>query len=186
MRAVHPDILHELFTRTGDPSQRNLDSLIIDRHLPIAALCNDPDGQGFAIGVARIEKAGRCFEFLEDGVRAVIILARDEDGEPIDLVAWLPNEGWFAPWLGTVPLLGMQELAAPRLNTPLPVYLEPGGWLRGGREGVTILDRKRAWLPLEGVTIAAASVEHGVELRRILDRPKPRIVVSSAPERIAA
>ena len=180
------DLAIEFFARTTSPRQAQIDVLRNRLGIPVAALSNDPDGAGYMIGVAQVEKAGRRFEFLDDGTRAVVVVARDDSGEPADLVAWLPNDGWFGSWLDALPLLGMHALFAPRLGEPLPVFLDPLGWLQAGREGVVILDRTRARFSLEGVTVAAASVDDGLVLQKLLQPPKPKILVRAAADRIAA
>ena len=181
------DLAVAFFASTVNPKQTQLAMLVDRLGVPATALANDNDGEGFAIGVAKIEKTGRRFEFVEDGSNAVVIVARDEAGEPADLVAWLPNEGWFGAWFDALPLLGMHDLFAPRLGEPLPVFLDILDWFRAGRAGVVILDRKHAWRALEGVTVAAANIDDGIALRSILETPKPKIVVrASADTRIAA
>lgn len=179
------DIVAQFFSHAFNPKQSQIDRLL-GMGVSIQALANDTDGQGLAIGVARVEKCGRRFEFVEDGANAVVVVARDEEGTAADLVAWMPNEGWFGPWLDTLPLLGMHNLFAPRLGDPLPAFLDPADWFRADRDGVVILNRQHAWRLLEGVTVAASTVEDGVKLRKVLETPKPKIVVRALPEVKAA
>jgi hypothetical protein len=88
------------------------------------------------------------FDFAEEvgdqgAISAFLFLARDEDGEPADLVAWAPSVNRLAAWFGAVALLGAEDLWAPRLTKEraLPVFEAPLGWLRAGREGVVVISR---------------------------------------------
>ena len=179
-------LVDEFFARTGSPTQAQIDWL--KRHGAAGmTLIRDGDGDGFPLGVARVERVGRHFGFRdEDGAGAFVFVARDEDGEPADLVAWEPRTNWVAPLNGWVALLGQHEVLAPRMGGPLAVHRDALGWLRGDRAGVVILNKARARLLLEGQTLEAEDVEHGHELRRILAAPEPRIVVPTAAIRRAA
>jgi hypothetical protein len=82
----------------------------------------------------------------DDAVSALTFLARDELSEPADIVAWHPETGRFASWLGRVALLGQEQVFAPRLSDALTVHPRPLEWLAAGRHGVVIVDARRATL----------------------------------------
>jgi hypothetical protein len=86
-------------------------------------------------------------------ITAVIIECPDEYGDIADLAAWRPDAGKSALWRGRVFALGQDQLLAPRGGEPLMVYATVWAWLRAGRDGVVILDFRRAALALHGVTI---------------------------------
>ena len=122
----------------------------------------------------------------EDGVDALIFLARDDLGDCCDLVAWNSSRRKIASWFGAAALLGADDILAPRLTPEgaLPIYRTPLEWLRAGREGVVIVEACRAALELRDFgPLAAEDQIHGLELQRLFRRTEPEIYV---PERRAA
>ena len=118
------------------------------------------------------------FDFAEDvgeeGVEALAFLARDDLGDPSDIVAW------------SCRVLGEDEILAPRLTpeAALSIHRTPLEWLRSGREGVVVLSAERAAIALRDVgPLVAEDAEHGRELRKIFRRREPQIFV---PETRAA
>ncbi len=113
---------------------------------------------------------GGRFEFARDlrdatGAKAAVIIpARDEDFEHVDLVALDLETSAIATWLGRVAVLGQEWLAAATLDEPLMVHETPLDWLRAGREGLYVVDAGRAARLLAGRSIAVKDVAHGVEL----------------------
>ncbi len=185
----HPDdIAAAFFIRTRGLDQRQIDWLIRRHGVPVLALAEDGDSDGWAIGSAKVEKVGRRFEFRpEDGDEALIVVARDELGHDLDLVAWSPRGGWTAPWIGNAGLLGLQDLLSVRFVDPLAVRRDFLSWLRADRTGIVILDQRVARRELAGLMLQAEDLEHGLALRRLLEGPPPRIVVPTSPvERAAA
>ena len=93
---------------------------------------------------------GFVFDFADEAdeqpVDAMIFLARDGLGYPSDVVAWEPKLNRMASWWGNAPLLGMDELYAPRLDAEraLQIHETPLQWLLAGRQGVVIVDPRRA------------------------------------------
>jgi hypothetical protein len=89
---------------------------------------------------------GFAFDFAEEAdgqpIDAVIFVARDELGDPIDYVAWEPRLNRMASLWGRVALLGEDEIYAPRLDPEqaLEVFETPLQWLLAGRQGVVIVD----------------------------------------------
>lgn len=125
----------------------------------------------------------------EGADQALIFLARDELGEPADLVAWDPQQKRLAAWFGSSALLGAENLWAPRLSKEqaLHVFESPLGWLRAGREGVVVVDPHGAAPSLcRAAPLVAESIEHGERLRRMLTVRPPRIFVALSDVRSAA
>jgi hypothetical protein len=136
---------------------------------------------------------GRRFECARDmrdargHEAAIIIPARDEDGELVDLAAWEPDTGALALWRGCVAMLGEEQLNAPRIETPvLTVFADVASWLRAGQRGVVIIDPARARWRLAGERLAVADAAHGRRLRAALRLPEPRIFVYRDSARRAA
>ncbi len=115
-------LLDEFLARTGSPTQSQLDWLKRQGVPTMTPVC-DGEGDGSPLGVARVEQVGKRFAFQEeDGASACAFIARDEDGEPADIVAWAPRAGWTASWRGHVAVLGQHEILMPRMGEPLPVH----------------------------------------------------------------
>ena len=174
---------------TASPRQAAIDFLVKRHAVPVLALARDGDGHGQTLGEAFITVDDRnVFEFAdpphgEDTMRALIIVARDESGCPLDLVAWAPKTNAISTYFCRCPVLGAHALNGARLNEPLRVHKSVLAWLRADRNGIVILDSARAWRFIDSdLLIGAADVEHGIELRRVLQPPPARIVVPSLRE----
>ncbi len=184
---VSTNIKASFLANTTTLKQTHLDWLTKRHSVPPLALAYDGDGFGWPIGVSKVEKVGRRFQFRpEDGAGAFVVIARDDAGDVADLVAWEPKAGWTVPWLGEVPMLGMQDVLAQRDDDPLHVHRGMLEWLQDDRTGVVILVPGEARRILEGTTLRADDVGHGEDLRRLLSPPRPRIVVSASSNRQAA
>jgi hypothetical protein len=119
----------------------------------------------------------------EGSVRALIFLALDELGDPVDLIAWSRKRKQCAAYLGRAWLLGLENLYAPRIidGGTLEVCADPLAWLRGGRRGVVIVSPQRA-APLlrdaaEGEGLIVNSEAERRALMAILHRQSPRVIV---------
>lgn len=113
---------------------------------------------------------------------AMILMARDQFGEPVDLVAWSPRTGPMATWYGAdIPMLGWHNVFPPRLDLgdALAVHPSPLEWLRDNREGVVILKPDRARWYLEGFSLKVADAAFGRKLRDALRWPEPRVFVET-------
>lgn len=144
-------------------------SVVFDRRRPLFDLAEDAGDEGAA--------------------SAFVFLALDEEGEPADLVAWAPQEQRLAAWFGASPLLGAENLWAPRLTreSALAVFKSPLGWLRAGREGVVVVDPSgSAPLLRRAEPLVTESIDHGQRLRRRLTVKPPRIYVAKSELRSAA
>jgi hypothetical protein len=135
---------------------------------------------------------GDRFEFARDlpdasgHCVAVIILARGDCGDTIDLAAWSLDTGALATWRGVATMLGEDRLTAPRLDVDgLRVFPGPAEWLRAGRQGVVILDANRARWRLTGERLIVAESAFGRRLRAALRLPEPQVFVE-ADQRAAA
>ena len=74
-------------------------------------------------------------------VAAIIIPARDECGDLVDLAAWNVDDGDLALWRGVASMLGEDWISAPRIESDaLAVFADVASWLRAGRRGVVIVD----------------------------------------------
>jgi len=114
---------------------------------------------------------------------AVIFLARDELGDPLDLFAWNPLTGRVAAYLWRAPVLGLETSWSARIadDGALPVYSSMWSWLKGGREGLLIADLDRA-LPIlrDAGKLVVETVDLGIEITNMLDARNPKIVVRKA------
>ena len=157
----------------GHLRQADIDRLRALGVLPLA-LAEGPRGIGFALARDRIvphRGAGR-FEFARhdasagEEVCAFIVLALDDRAVPVDLVAFHAGGMPFVgSWLGRVGLLGEEQLH--RARDVLQVHATPLDWLRGGREGVVVVDPVRAAPMLRDA--GALEVESQAERRRLAD-----------------
>jgi hypothetical protein len=134
--------------------------------------------------------SGHTFEFTEEGGDgALIFLARDPDGEPLDMVAWSAKRGKLAAWYGRAPVLGLDGLYAPRLNpeNAVPVHETPLQWLFNERYGLVIVHPRRAAPILRAAEpLAASSAAFGLRLRNLLALAPSRIYVPLAAHQKAA
>jgi hypothetical protein len=115
--------------------------------------------------------------------RAMIFLARDQSGEPADLVAWVPNGNHLARWLGRTCLLGADKIFCPRLldEGGLPVYRSPEGWMLNQRDGVVIVNQDGAVAALmECGPLIGEDEAHGLELDCLVNQNRVTIYARSA------
>jgi hypothetical protein len=114
----------------------------------------------------------------EGAVSALIFLARDEDGEPEDLIAWAPETNRLASWCGASVFLGADDILGPRLGIEgLRIHRDPLAWLKTGRQGVIILDPKRARWRLAGESLIVSEVDFGRKVRAFMRLPEPDVLV---------
>ena len=128
----------------------------------------------------RFEFEHHHHRYDEDGVRAFLFLITNKWGEAVDVVAWVPSSGQLATWLRRAFALGEERLYAPRLteSKELPVWRTPLNWLIARRHGICIVRPEAAahCLADEG-PFKAEDFEHLLELKRVLTRPPPRILL---------
>jgi hypothetical protein len=125
----------------------------------------------------------------EEGVRAFLFLITDHQDVARDVVAWAPKHKRLATWLGRAWALGEEQTFAPRMSEhrALPVWRSPLNWLRAGRKGVCLVRPQAAvhYLHDAGPLLAEDAI-HGAELKLLLTRPAPRIIVPASSTRKAA
>ncbi len=125
----------------------------------------------------------------KDGEPVYLFLSHNGWGEANDIVAWSPSSGRLATWLGRAWALGEETIYRPRLSNhgALPVWRSAADWLRARREGICLLRPKAAAHYLcDAGPLLAEDTTHGEELRRLLTRPAPRILVPSSKLRKVA
>lgn len=108
---------------------------------------------------------------------AAIVIVCYEHGTPVDLLAIRLAPFAAASWLGRVAILGEDDIAG---QARVRVFRTPIDWLRGGCDGVVILNTGVARDRLAGKEVVAQDVEHGRWLKNALSFPPPRILVSGA------
>jgi len=115
---------------------------------------------------------------------ALVFLARDDLNGPDDFVAWSPRQKRLASWYDT-PILGAEQLYAPRieLDGALKIYESPMGWLRNGRDGVVVINQRRAaWILFRVGPFVAETAEHARLVAAIVDMPPPVVLVRDRPQ----
>jgi hypothetical protein len=124
-----------------------------------------------------------------EGVRSFLFLVTDRQGAARDVVAWTPQDGRVATWLNRAWALGEEKVFTPRLSPQdeLPVWRTPLDWLRANGKGICLVRPQVAahYLDCAGPLLAEDAV-HGAELKRLLTRPAPRILVPSHSQSKAA
>jgi len=140
-----------------------------------------------------IFRPGGRFDFSRDvrevhgHIAGVVIPARDECGDLVDLAAWNVDDGELALWRGVASMLGEDWTNAPRVESDaLAVFADVASWLRAGRRGVVIVDPQRARWRLSGERLAVDDVAFGRRVRDALRLPEPKILVASKNARRAA
>ncbi|WP_395664217.1 hypothetical protein [Aestuariivirga sp.] len=138
----------------------------------------------------------RSFTFDPDGQPAAIIeaLLFDDDKEPFtaDLVAWPLNApGEFVTAMGLndgADVLGPVNMVR-RAGVPLVLHRTPLAWLQAGCQGcVPLKPGARHWLAKAGGPFVVEDVDHGLELRDLLEDRDRRheILVPSQRAEVAA
>ena len=172
----------------GQPLRQTQIDAFVGKGVPPLALARSSLGLYGFINRDRVVFLGDRFEFARnlpdhDGVGAFTFVCFDEDGEPADIAAWRPPE--IALWLGSVAMLGEEQVLGIRLGEPLRVHDVVMGWFRASREGVFIVDYPQAAHVLRNETLGVSSVEHARELRLKLTLSAPPVVVLDQSERAA-
>jgi hypothetical protein len=122
-------------------------------------------------------------ENQEAGVRAYLFLITDHLDVARDVAAWCPKLSKLETWLGRAWALGEEQVFAPRLteHQALPVWRSPINWLRAGCKGVCLVRPKAAVHYLHDASpLLAEDAAHAAELKQLLTRPAPRIVIPAA------
>jgi hypothetical protein len=179
---MHDEVV-STFARLKLPTQAQLDGL--RRHgVPAQAIIFDWCDEPVELRRGYVEWIhGNRFAFEDESTSgvvhdALIVVARDQTGDPADLVAF-DFQGRFASWLG-VPALGLESAHAPRLSDALQVHRTPIDWLANYRRGVVILDHNRARHFLENAgPFVVSDADQGRHLMAAMTF-KPQILIQSA------
>jgi hypothetical protein len=139
---------------------------------------------------ARVVMHGDTFEFAaddpgEEAVDAMVFLARDDNGDPADFVAWRPKSHRLASWWG-IPMLGMEALGEPRLDPDgaLAVFTDPVRWLRGERNGVLVVNfANAARLLRDAAPLRTGSAAEAHRIQRLITAAPPRVLAPPARTR---
>jgi hypothetical protein len=110
-------------------------------------------------------------------VSAMVLLTLDEDTYPVDLIAWTTKPYRIGSWLGATPILGAENLPAPRLGKGLTVFPTPLDWLKAERDGVVIVDPAEARWVLIDEQLVVRDVAFARDLREKLSLPTPKIAI---------
>jgi len=159
-----------------------------ERGVSVDALC-EPELPAQAQVVMRDSVFDFADECDDAAVDAVIFLARDEFGDPADLVAWDPRGNRIAGWYGAAPLLGAENIFGPRLDPEqaLRVDESPLHWLLAEREGVVIVHSLRAAPILrEYEPLKVVDPTFGRRLAILINPKPPRIYAPSVSAKEAA
>ena len=178
-------------SRITDPAYTSTRALTVRQRdwlraqgVPPDAFLGDADGRGWPIRQARVESLGKLFRFATEegeGVPALVLVARDQAGAGVELVAWSAREGWVASESGALPLLGHHDLCPLADDEPVEVHADVLAWLQAGRRGVVILDRARAVPVLrECRALVVADRKFGLWLEDRLTVKPPKIGVREA------
>jgi hypothetical protein len=97
-----------------------------------------------------------------------------------DLIAFDPETGLLATWLGRAFAINEASIWEPNLDgDPLPVWRDPIGWLKANRQGIVLLKPEQAYSYLDHLPgVIAEDVQHGEELERLLWTPRRVVPVS--------
>jgi hypothetical protein len=157
--------------------------------VPMSALMGPPPLRAghVVFGQHDFELEQHCPPGVE-GMRALIFLILDQQGEAWDMVAWCSRTGQLASWLCRAWAIGEDTIYEPRLSDhgALPIWRDPLRLLQANREGIVLVRPRAAVQYLaDAEPLLAEDTWHGEELQQILTRPCPRIIVP-APEELAA
>jgi hypothetical protein len=97
----------------------------------------------------------------------------------VDLIAFDPETGLLATWLGRAFAINEASIWEPNLDgDPLPVWRDPVGWLKAKREGIVLLKPQQAYSYLDHLPgVIAEDVQHGEELEKLLWTPRRKVPV---------
>ena len=141
-----------------------------------------------------LDDGGNTFVFehhtdADSGTDAFILPVEDTSGI-VDLIAFDPETGLLATWLGRAFAINEASIWEPNLDgDPLPIWRDPVGWLKAKREGIVLLKPQQAYSYLDHLPgVIAEDVQHGEELEKLLWTPRRKVPVflRDAIERRAA
>src|SRR5262245_60709469 len=122
---------------------------LIKRGVSLKALLGD-----WPVGVSNVTFHGDHFDLCESGDRAFTFAAFNA-GAPIDIIAWRPRTKQLASYTGAATFLGDQDdtinPATWFNNNDLLIHATPLEWLQRDRQGLVIVNFKRAGADLRSV-----------------------------------
>jgi hypothetical protein len=156
-----------------------------DEGIPRRAMASDAFFSALSVATVVFLQGSERFAFTSEvrdqtGAEIVVIVpAIDMWGNVEDLVAWRVADNKTASWRGAAGYLGEHEtLLAPQIEFEgVRVFGAVAEWLRSGRQGVFIVNRRIARLRLDGVTFVVDSIAAGDRLDAMMRAPPPRILV---------
>ena len=141
------------------------------------------------VGAANVNFDGDHFNLASDGMRALTFVAFNADS-PIDIIAWAPRSGQIASYAGAATFLGDQDDAVNPATWidggDLLIHATPLEWLQHDREGLVIVNFKRAGARLRNAkSVYCADIETAKKLRKaVRDASKPTLkIYTAAPKR---
>ncbi|MDT2024558.1 hypothetical protein [Methylocella sp. CPCC 101449] len=186
------EIMVAFWANTSPLRQSDLDWLRA-QGISTASIAHDPEECGFLLSRALVvfDDDGGSFSFASElpdtaAASAFVLPARDESGEVVDVVAWRPKEHVIAAWRRHVPMAGLQNIFAPRLGEPLPVFSDPADWLKAERHGVLVIDMAGAAIALRDAgALAVHSRQQARHLRRAFASLTPHINIQPSRKEAA-
>ena len=139
---------YDLAVKYGFAGSRELHRLAEGIAAPPICLHLEPvifQGERFKIARQEADQCGAVAAFMFSG--------RNAGGDIVDAVALDPVTDRAATLAGRIGTLGLPNLTAPRLASPLMVLEIASQWLRSARDGVVILAAELAAEELAGVTL---------------------------------
>ena len=168
----------------GHPSEFET-AWLTKRGVSFKALMGD-----WPVGAANVNFDGKGhFDIADDGERALTFVAFNA-GNPIDIIAWRPRSGQIASYTGAATFLGDQDDAinpATWFNGgDLIIHATPLEWLQHDREGLVIINFKRAGAYLRiAKSVYCPDINVAQKIRRAVKAAsKPTLkIYTAAPKR---
>ena len=168
----------------GHPSEFET-AWLTKRGVSFKALMGD-----WPVGAANVNFDGKGhFNLADDGERALTFVAFNA-GDPIDIIAWRPRSGQIASYTGAATFLGDQDDAinpATWFNGgDLIIHATPLEWLQHDREGLVIINFKRAGAYLRiAKSVYCPDINVAQKIRRAVKAAsKPTLkIYTAAPKR---
>jgi len=126
--AVSANEIYSTCLALQTPRQAQIDALIALEITP-EAMIFDWRSVSCDIRTAKVAWSGNRFDFADDGRPALIVMAFDEAGDLIDLVAF-DSRGRIGAWLGNASVLGGENVLSPRMADGLTIHRNALDWLK--------------------------------------------------------
>src|SRR6516162_4995755 len=188
-------ILEELYGRDAERAPPSLLDLCRAEYWNARPLWQSDLDHFASVGISGLDLANpdmvlKAGIILDDGGRDAFILPVEGASGIVDLIAFDPEIGLLATWLGRAFAINEASIWEPNLDgDPLPIWRDPVGWLKAKREGIVLLKPQQAYSYLDHLPgVIAEDVQHGEELEKLLWTPRRKVPVflRDAIERRAA